>query len=190
MVVLLDCLSWCHFCPASLPPEPGGLKIGKKSPNFWKKVAKTVIYPKSAIKARFESLKQTTFVTLKYLQQTIHVLRWSCKKIARAKSSPKCRHLLGLLLLLWSHIGHPKVAKVSKNRPIWSPCPWMTSFFVYIRNRQPFSLQTLVKTYIISPLGWPHKQFTAVIFSDIKLPWSNALCMHTIFLWYSRKLQS
>jgi hypothetical protein len=50
-------------------------RFRKKLPNVWKKEAKTDIYPKSAFKARFESLKQTTFVTLKYLQQTIHVLK-------------------------------------------------------------------------------------------------------------------
>jgi hypothetical protein len=40
--------------------------IGQKLPKFWKKVAKTVAKPKNA-----KYIHQTTFETLKYLQQII-----------------------------------------------------------------------------------------------------------------------
>ncbi len=76
------------------------------------------------IKAQFESLKhvqQTTFEALKYLQN--HVLKLvisvNVKKIARAKSNPKC---CLYYIFSKSRNGHPKVAQLVKNRPIWSPC--------------------------------------------------------------------
>ncbi len=47
-------------------------------------------------------LHQTTFETLKYLQQTMFWNYWftlKCKKFADAKSGPKCLHFFGLLHL-------------------------------------------------------------------------------------------
>ncbi len=106
--------------------DQGDQKVRKKSPNFSKSRPKSLQVNKGQNiynKAQFESpkhLHQTTFETLKFLQQTMFLnflFGWKCNKFALTKSSQKCHHYFGLLHRF------KKSYRASKSSPIGKKSP-------------------------------------------------------------------
>ncbi len=91
----------------------------KKLPNFSRSSPKSLQTQKNA-KIEIESPKcryQTTFETLKYLQQTIlwtTLLRWKCNRFAWQKIAQNIAISLGYFIFSKNHNEPPKVAQLAK----------------------------------------------------------------------------
>jgi hypothetical protein len=102
----------------------------EKSYQIFQRIAQKVAKSKKGHniynKAQFENpkhLHQTTFKTLKYLQQTMFwncLLRKNVINLLKQKVAQKAFQILSK-----NHNEPPKVAQLAKNRPIWSP--WLSA---------------------------------------------------------------
>jgi hypothetical protein len=77
-------------------------------------------------------LQQTTFETLNFYNKPCYETAYLGKNVInllKQKVAQKVAIIFGYFILSKNHKEPPKAAQLSKNDPIWSPCPSSSSVF-------------------------------------------------------------
>ncbi len=127
----------------------------KNLPNFLKnspkscQVKKMKKYIQQSSFWKTKTLHQTTFKTLKYIQQIMFSNCNKCNKFAQTKSSPKSCHYFGLLHLFkksyWASKSSPIGKKIAQSGHPDAECRYAGGRYPECHGAQKFAKQT----------GWP-----------------------------------